>query len=246
MIFPSSPIPKLLLDRLETAAQSVGLMMNNSKTKYMTVNIPQEECNLTDSCGDKLEDVPDFKYLGSWIASTEHDFVVRKAKAWAACHKLKKIWNSNLRRSLKVRLFTATVESILLYGSETWTLTESLKKRIDGCYTRMLRMALNVDWRLHKTNKEVYGTLPRATMKIQDRRMRLAGHIQRHNELLAHHTLLWEPTHGVRSRGRPALTFVDNIRADTGLTDTGEISRLADRLVLLWRQRIDTRTLKPP
>ena len=170
---------------------------------------------------------------------------VRKAKAWAAGHNLKKIWNSNLRRSLKVRLFTATVESILLYGSETWTLTESLKKRIDGCYTRMLRMALNVDWRLHKTNKEVYGTLPRATMKIQDRRMRLAGHIQRHNELLAHHTLLWEPTHGVRSRGRPALTFVDNIRADTGLTDTGEISRLmADRL--LWRQRIDTRTLKPP
>ena len=109
----------------------------------------------------------------------------------------------------------------------------------------MLRMALNVDWKQHLTNKEVYGRLPRATMKIQERRMRLAGHIHRHDELVANRLLLWEPTHGTRSRGRPALTFVDNLRTDTGLTDTGEIGRLmADRT--LWRQRIDTRTLKPP
>ena len=101
-------------------------------------------------------------------------------------------------------------ESILLYGSETWTLTESLKKRIDGClYTRMLRMALNVDWKQRKTNKEVYGNLPRATMKIQERRMRLAGHIHRHPELVANRFLLWEPIHGVRSRGRPAITYVE-------------------------------------
>ena len=88
----------------------------------------------------------DFVYLGAWIATTERDLRVRKAKAWAACHKLKQMWKSDLRRGLKIRLrlFVATVESILLYGYETWTLTESLKKRIDGCYTRMLRMALNV------------------------------------------------------------------------------------------------------
>ena len=144
-----------------------------------------------------------------------------------------------MRMNLKVRLFVATVESILLYGSETWTLTETLKKKIDGCYTRMLRMALNVDWRLHLTNREVYGKLPRVTMKIQERRMRLAGHIHRHPELTAHQVLLWEPSHGTRGRIRPALTYVDCLRQDTGLTDVGEIGGLmADRL--LWRQRIDT------
>ena len=82
----------------------------------------------------------DFVYLGAWIATTERDLRVRKAKAWAACHKLKKMWKSDLRRGLQIRLFVATVESILLYGSETWTLTESLKKRIDGCYTRKLSL----------------------------------------------------------------------------------------------------------
>ena len=236
---------KLLLDRLENAALSVGLAMNDTKTKFMTLNMTEEASSLDSSSGNQLEKVTDFVYLGAWIATTERDLRVRKAKAWAACHKLKKMWKSDLRRGLKIRLFVATLESILLYGSETWTLTESLKKRIDGCYTRMLRMALDVDWKQRKTNKEVYGNLPRATMKIQERRMRLAGHIHRHPELVANRLLLWEPSHGVRSRGRPAITYVDSLRADTGLNDTGEMGGLmADRV--LWRQRINTRTLKPP
>ncbi|KAL5271007.1 hypothetical protein ACHWQZ_G001606 [Mnemiopsis leidyi] len=234
-----------LLGRLETAASSVGLSMNDGKTEFLTVNTPDEEANIKSSSGRQLKHVKDFKYLGSWIATTEKDIRTRKAKAWAACHKLMKVWKSNLRRSMKIRLFVATVESILLYGSETWTLTESLSKQIDGCYTRMLRMALDVNWKQHLTNKEVYGTLPRATMKIQERRMRLAGHLQRHPELTASSLLLWEPKHGARTRGRPALTYVDNLRKDTGLSDTREIAGLmADRL--LWRRHINARTLKPP
>lgn len=75
--------------------------------------------------------------------------------------------------------------------------------------------------------------------------MKLAGHIQRHSDLIAHNVLLWEPNHGYRGRGRPKITFVDNLRSDTGLTDTGEIKQLmSDRLV--WRQSIGARTLKPP
>ena len=34
---------------------------------------------------------------------------------------------------LKERLFVATVESVLLYGSEAWTLTKSLEKQLNGC-----------------------------------------------------------------------------------------------------------------
>ena len=36
-------------------------------------------------------------------------------------------------------------------------------------------------------------------------------------EQVANRLLLWEPTHGVRSRGRPAITYDDSLRADTGL-----------------------------
>ena len=41
------------------------------------------------------------------------------------------------------------------------------------------------------------------------------------------------------------MTYVDSLRADTDLNGTGEMGGLmADRV--LWRQRINTRTLKPP
>ena len=69
------------------------------------------------------------------------------------------------------------------------------------------------------------------------------GHIHRQPELVANRLLLWEPNHGV-SWGRPAMAYIDNRRAETGLNDTGKIGGpMADRV--LWRQRINTRTLKP-
>jgi hypothetical protein len=55
----------LLLERLKTAANSVGLAMNHSKTKFMPFNPPEEECVLASGTGNQLEHVSDFIYLGS-------------------------------------------------------------------------------------------------------------------------------------------------------------------------------------
>ena len=57
---------------------------------------------------------------------------------------------------------------------------------LDGVYTRMLRVALNMSWKDHITNVNLYGKLPRLSDKIRQRRMRLAGHcVYRHPELSA-------------------------------------------------------------
>ena len=114
-----------------------------------------------------LEIVDNFKYYGAWIESTSKDFAVRKALAWSACHKMKKIWKSSLSRKMKIHLFLSTVESALLYGAETWTLTVALTKQLDGSYTRMLRMALDVSWKSHTTNKILYGELPKVSEKVR-------------------------------------------------------------------------------
>ena len=106
------------------------------------------------------------------------DFEVRKALAWSACHKLKKVWKSSMNRKLKIRLFLATVESVLLYGSETLTVDKSLQKRLDGWYTRMLRMALDISWTQKLTNIQLYGELPPVSSKVAHRRMLLAGHCE--------------------------------------------------------------------
>ena len=215
-----------ILTNVETAANAVGLHMNVGKTKYLTINLEGQDPEILANSGDPIEKKENFLYLGSWIMNSENDIKVRKAKAWAACHKLKRIWTSNIKKSIKIRLFVATVESVLLYGSETWSLTKRLTKMIDGCYTRLLRMALNVSWKQHLTNKELYGKLPKISSKITERRMKLAGHIHRHPELTAHKLLFWEPLHGRPNRGCKPINFIDMLRKDTGVSSTQEIGSL--------------------
>ena len=64
--------------------------------------------------------------------------------------------------------FVSTVESVLLYGCENWTLAEADEKALDGLYTRLLRRALNVSWEEHVRNVDLYGNLPRLTDKIRE------------------------------------------------------------------------------
>ena len=123
---------------------------------------------------------------------------------------------------------------------EAWTLTKSMEKALDGTYTRMLRKALGVHWSDRVTNEILYGKLPKLSDKIAARRLRLAGHCQRHPELGAHRLILWEPTHGQRGRGRPKMTYVDQLKSDTGATTTGELAAMMnDRNV--WRRTVDSR-----
>ena len=145
-----------------------------------------------------------------------------------------------MNTELKKKCFVATVESILLYGCEAWTLTKSMENALDGTYTRMLRKALNVHWSDRVTNESLYGKLPILSDKVAARRLRLAGHCQRHPELGAHRLILWEPTHGQRGRGRPKMTYVDLLKSDTGAATTGEIEALMnDRTV--WRATVNSR-----
>ena len=78
--------------------------------------------------GTSLKQVEDYKYLGAYISSSERDFATRNGLAWSACNDMHKIWSSQLSNNLKVRIFRATIESILLYGSDTWTLSRKLEK----------------------------------------------------------------------------------------------------------------------
>ena len=59
-----------------------------------------------------------------------------------------------------------TVESVLLYGCETWTLTKKLLKQLDGTYTRILQM---IHWSHKVTNDVLYGAIERISTKIRRR-----------------------------------------------------------------------------
>ena len=216
------------------AAASSGLHINSSKTKYMTTGLDPSHDSLRASDGHSLEEVDDFVYLGAWIGDSSKDFEVRKAKAWSTLNKMNKLWKSNMTRKTKVQLFRATVETILLYGSEAWAVTKSLGKRLDGCYSRMLRAALNIRRSDKICNKEVF--LPRISEKVRTQRLKLAGHLERHDDLVGHQLLHWKPKHGHSRPGTPAITYPDVLLQDLGgVCETAEEAR---RLMLnrdLWQ-----------
>lgn len=214
-----------LLQLVETEAAKVGLHVNGPKTELMSFNQDQT-ITIKSITGHIIKVVENFKYLGGRMKSTEDDIKVRKALAWTACHKLRKVWSSSLKKSLKVRLFIATVESVLLYNCGTWTLTKQMEKSLDGVYTRMLRMALNVSWKQHITNEELYGDLPKITAKIAMHRLRLAGHCVRHPEEIASQLVLWKPLRGNPGRGRKRTDFIDVIKRDTSLDNIEDIRKV--------------------
>ena len=214
-----------LLHRVEEAAQSIGLFLNASKTKYMHLNPTSDEL-LHALNGSEIEKVDDFLYLGSYT-NTPHDIDTRIGKAWGAIHSLSKVWLSPIKRSTKMRVFKASVESILLYGSDSWTLTKSLSKRIDGNYTRMLRKVQNISWKSHTTNKSLYGPYPRLSTIIRRRRLALAGHVMRHDEV-AGRVLLWKPDVN-RRVGRPKTTLKNVLEEDTGLEGEELLTVMLDR-----------------
>ena len=102
----------------------------------------------------------------------------------------------------------------------------------------MLRKALNVSWKEHRTNAMLYKNLPKVTTKIRQRRMKLAGHCIRHGEELASKLVLWEPTEGKRKRGKPSTTYIDILLEDTDAHNTSELRMvMEDRNQ--WRELVE-------
>ena len=147
---------QLFLLRLESAAAQVGLHINEIKTVFVSYNQP--EGDLVTLKGNKLKQVEDFVYLGSWVNSSKKDIEVRIAMAWSALGKMDTIWKSKMNKQLKIQFFRSTAETVLLYGSSSWTLTKSLTTKLSDTYTRLIRAALNVSWRQHMTNKNYMAT----------------------------------------------------------------------------------------
>ena len=136
----------------------------------------------------------------------------------------------------KAKLFQACVESVLLFGCESWSLTKDLVDKINGSYTRMLRRAKNITWSDFISNKILYSDtgVSRITRRIKKHRIALVEHCYHHKEVVANFDVLWNPGRGKRSRGTPKLRLIDPLKDDTGLDDLESIRKLMqDRSV--WK-----------
>jgi hypothetical protein len=71
--------------------------------------------------GEELDNVFTFKYLGSQFAadgSQEHDMCRRIGMVMTRCGKLCHIFNSDVKASLKLKIYITAACSLMTYGSE--------------------------------------------------------------------------------------------------------------------------------
>ena len=86
------------------------------------------------------------KYLGTML-DTNTDFKRRKILATTSMSNFKHVWESkHLPLRIKMRIFNACVAPVMLAGSELWTLSETLKKKINAFQRKLLRRILDIKW----------------------------------------------------------------------------------------------------
>ncbi len=98
-----------------------------------------------------------FKYLGRLLAQDDNDVqAVRQQirKAWETWARVGQVLRGeNAAPRIAAKFYKAVVQSVLLYGSETWNLTKTVLARLEGFHIRAaFRMA-----RLHKPRKGLFG-----------------------------------------------------------------------------------------
>ena len=115
---------------------------------------------------------------------------------------------------------------MLLYGAETWTLTETLEKKLDGAYTRMLRYIKNINWQDRVPNTTLYEKFAPISARLRERRLKFVGHVYRSRQTApqpATDLLFWKPTAKFCSGKGRKLTYRDLILKDLDIEDPEDI-----------------------
>ena len=194
-----------------TIGRQVGLNINTDKTKLMKINARLDQQLTIDN--NSIEEVQEFVYLGSKITTdvnSEMDVLHRLSKARGAFAILRNIWKSTtISTKTKLKIFKSNVLGVLLYGAESWKVSQSICHKIDVFQTRCLRRILKIFWPRTIFNKELYrrtNTTP-LSVEIKKRRWCWIGHINRMAlNAIPRIAMRWTPA-GKRKRGRPKLTW---------------------------------------
>ena len=115
--------------------------MKLNKTKYLCIGEMHSNFKLYKN--SETESCQEYKYLGViFDTSGTDDKEIRsrviQAKKYIAC--LNGIlWSKDIRKERKLNIYNALIKSSLLYGSETWRLTENNKRRVEAREMNALR-----------------------------------------------------------------------------------------------------------
>ena len=208
------------------AAQLFGLEVSLKKTEVLHQPAPREEYRPPHIIigNTELKTVQHFTYLGCTISSDakiDREIDNRLAKGNSAFGRLyKRVWNNkHLKKSTKIKVYSAVVVTTLLYGSESWVTYRHHLRLLERFHQRCLRTILGIHWSDFVTNVEVLEqaevlSIEAMLMKSQ---LRWAGHVSRmEDHRLPKIVLYGELSTGHRDRGAPKKRYKDSLKKSFG------------------------------
>ena len=237
----SLDVLRLALEALHEESEPLGLKVSWIKTKIQAFgDLLDDAVQSVQACGENIEVWSKFTYLGSVIhnsGTSDYDVNRRLGLAYGVMNSLNKsIWRCRyLCRRTKLRIFKSLVLPVFLYGSETWTLNASLKRRINPFGTKCLRRIMGYRWFDHVSNERLLRETDsrHISCMVRERQLRLYGHVVRLPEAdPAHQVVSTEDNREwVRRVGRPRNSWLKQIGLscrevlNVGLEDARRLTR---------------------
>ena len=226
-----------LVDRLIQVGTNYNLLLHAAKTKIMTNTTERMNIKVN---GTALEQVEVFQYLGANITcegECRSDIRKRLAIATDVLAKLKPVLkNRGIAIKSKWRLVKVLVWPVATYGCESWTLRKVDDMKLTAFENNCARRVLRIPWTDKVTNVEVWMRLQEKSellQSVKSRKLGYFGHIMRQESPSIEHVVITGLVPGIRSRGRPATAWIDNILYWTGLHGAELIKATQNRE--LWR-----------
>ena len=220
-----------LVNTVKNNSETNGLDMNVKKTKVMLISKQKGGKTTIETDDYVLEQVETFKYLGQQTTQdgkSDEEVKIRIGMAKSRFISMSETLTSrNISFGLRILLVKCYILSVLLYGSETWTLNANLVHRIEAFEMWIYRRMGRISWTERKTNNEVCRILnvkPSLLNTIQKRKLQYFGHITRHNTICK--DILEGKIEGKRARGRQRRKWIDDIKDWTKLP-LSECTRMA-------------------
>ncbi|KAD2392888.1 hypothetical protein E3N88_39865 [Mikania micrantha] len=182
-----------------------------------------------------------FKYLGSFVQSDEDidSDVAHRVQAgwnkWRAATTI--LCDKRFLEKLKGKFYRVAVRPAMMYGSDCRPIKKTQARKLESAEMRMLRWMcghIRLDRIRNKLIRERLEVVC-ISDKVREGRLRWFGHVRRRNRLAPVRRVESLIVEGKRSRGRPRLTWDEQIRHDLSELHLSE-DMISDRSS--WRRRI--------
>lgn len=228
-----------LIERMNHQCNNYGLKINLKKTKALIVNkTTNNEADLIIN-NTVIEQVPYYKYLGTWITNTgdqSKEIRSRIETARSTFNKMRKfLCNRDVHLNLRIRMLRCYVFSTLLYGVEAWTLKQNNIRNIEAfemwCYRRILK----ISWTEKISNVEVLQRVNKdceVIKTIKTRKLQYLGHLMRGEKYSLLRNIMQGKIRGKRSVGRRKISWLRNLREWCGCSSNELFRKVANRVIL--------------